>query len=116
MRDKALKATISGILEDDESDPITSFRITLDTMHKHFQVLLDEIDMISKQLNNEIAQDELCQRLKAIEGTWLKALISRKPQLGYGHSFLPDIEIYPLLEIFPRDSFQNVHPARHQWM
>lgn len=66
--DKALRKAIPEILEDAENELTISFRMTLDIMYQHFQILLERIETVSKQLDREVAQDELCQRLQCLEG------------------------------------------------
>jgi len=83
--DKALKQAIPEILEDAENDLTTGFRMTLNVMYKHFQILLDEIETVSRQLNQEVAQDEICQRLKALEGVGPICAIQLKIALDPAH-------------------------------
>ena len=86
--DKALKQAIPEVLEDAENGLSFNFRNTLNTLYQHFLNLLDEIESVSQQLNKEVKQDELCQRLPSLEGVGPICAIQLKIALNQvGHFY-----------------------------
>ena len=66
--DKALRKAIPEVLEDAENSLTVGFRIVLDVMYQNFQALLEKIELVSKQLGQEVKKDKLCRRLQSLEG------------------------------------------------
>lgn len=84
--DKALQKAIPEVLEDGENSLTGNFRMMLDTIYQHFQALLERVEVISKQLDCVVNQDNVCKQLQALEGVGPISAIQLKIVLGQtGH-------------------------------
>jgi len=84
--DKALREAIPSILEDADNEFTAAFRFSLSQQYQHYLALCEQIDQLSRQMNEVIAQDNLCKRLQALEGVGPVCAMLLKIALGQpGH-------------------------------
>lgn len=85
--DKALREAIPYVLEDADNELTSQFRTCLQLMYEQFLNLAEQTEVLTKNLEQAIAQDKLCRRLQALEGVGPICSILLKTALGQTNNF-----------------------------
>lgn len=85
--DATLIQAVPEILEDAENDLTHSFRFSINLLFQRFIKTIEETKVIEKKLHEMIKQDQICNRLQALEGVGPVCAILIKVALGNATHF-----------------------------
>lgn len=83
----ALRVNIPLILEDAENGLPDSFRALLQSLWTHLNGQIEQVELLTKQLEASVRTDPICQQLIALEGVGPLGALGLALRLGRGENF-----------------------------